>query len=259
MIIGGWRGHEAARVVSGAWLRERRLARGWGKAEMARRLHAVMAARSGKAPDVRSITRSIGGWESGGRYPQDRWVAVICQVLGIALADFPARSATSAPPDMTAELAADDSRGWVRVACSLLARIGPGKLRPGDPMPRAADVARETGVSVPTARRGYTYLSARGIICYRAGIGYHVSGDHDDGSDEQDVRSADDRLLDALRLAWGAEYEISIDGGTWRGWRLSGRGVQISAPGPGELNAAIREDHLRWLVLSQDAALTGAR
>ncbi len=148
-------------------------------------------------------------------------------------------------------LAADDTRGWVRVARTLLERIGPGKLQPGDPMPCAAEVARESGVSVPTARRGYTYLKALGIICYRAGIGYRVSDDRAYNAHQEDVRSADDRLLDALRLAWGTEYEISIVGGTWRGWRLVGRGIPILAPGPYELNAAIREDHLRRLVLSQ--------
>ncbi|MBV9446666.1 MAG: transcriptional regulator [Streptosporangiaceae bacterium] len=246
-------------MIIGGWLRERRLARGWGKAEMARRLHAAMLARSGAAPAVRSITRSLGGWEGSGRCPQDRWVAVICQVFGVELEDFPARTGGSAWPDTTAALAADDSRAWVGVARTLLERIGPGKLQPGDPLPHATDVARESGVSVPTARRGYTYLRDRGIICYRAGIGYQVSGDRVDGAHRADARSADDWFLDALRLAWGAAYRISIADGVWRAWRLDDRGEPIAAAGPRELNAAIREDHLRWLVLSQGSALAGAR
>ena len=166
---------------SGAWLREQRLARGWGKAEMARRLHTAMRARSGTAPAVKSITRSLGGWESGGRYPHDRWAAVICQVLGVAFEDFPAPLGSGAALTVTADLDADDPRPWMRVACTLLQRIGPGELRSGDRIPRAADLGREAGVSVPTVRLAYAYLEGRGVIRYRPGTGYHVSSGQPDG------------------------------------------------------------------------------
>jgi hypothetical protein len=78
--------------AAGAWLQEQRLAQGWAKAEMARQLHAAMSARASRVPSVKSIACSIGGWEEGRRYPRDRWRAVICEVLGIAFEDFPARS-----------------------------------------------------------------------------------------------------------------------------------------------------------------------
>jgi DNA-binding transcriptional regulator YhcF (GntR family) len=165
---------------SGAWLRERRLARGWGKAEMARRLHTAMLARGGTAPHLKSITRSIGGWEGGGRYPHDRWAAVICEVLGIALQDFPAPPGPGTPPAVTADPDTDDARPWMRVTRMLLDRIGTGELRPGDRMPRPADVGHEAGVSVPTVRLAYAYLEGRGVIGYRPGTGYHVSGGHPD-------------------------------------------------------------------------------
>jgi S-adenosyl methyltransferase len=44
---------------------------------------------AGATAAVKSITRSLGGWEGGGRYPHDRWAAAICQVLGVAFEDFP--------------------------------------------------------------------------------------------------------------------------------------------------------------------------
>jgi hypothetical protein len=167
---------------SGAWLRERRLARGWAKAELARRLHAAMLARGGTVPDVKSITTSVNGWEGGDRYPHDRWVAVICEVLGVALEDFPSPPLSSAPPAVTADLDTDDPRPWMGVARMLLDRIGIGELKPGDRMPRPAEVGRVAGVSPPTARLAYAYLEGRGVIGYRPGAGYHVSGGPPDGA-----------------------------------------------------------------------------
>jgi transcriptional regulator with XRE-family HTH domain len=166
----------------GAWLRERRLARGWGKAEMARRLHTAISARSGTAPSVKSLTRSLGDWEGGGRYPRDRWRAVICEVLGVTFEDFPHPPVSSAPSAVTTALDTDDPRPWMGVARSLLERIGTGELRPGDRIPRAADVGRVAGVSVPTTRLAYAYLEGRGVIRYWSGAGYHVSGGPSDSA-----------------------------------------------------------------------------
>ncbi len=171
----------------GAWLREQRLARGWGKAEMARRLHAAMRTRSGTAPTVKSITRSIGGWEGGGRYPHDRWAAVICQVLGVAFEDFPSPSGSSPPPAVTASVGGDDPRPWMLVAHTLLERIGTGELRPGDRMPLVAAIGDAAGVSMPTVRLAYAYLEGRGAIRYRPGTGYHVSGGPSGGARQGDV------------------------------------------------------------------------
>lgn len=82
MSTAGMPGSGAPGDGVGAWLRERRLARGWSKAEFARRLHAAMSTRGETAPSVASFIRSIAGWERDGKYPRDRWRAVICEVLG---------------------------------------------------------------------------------------------------------------------------------------------------------------------------------
>jgi hypothetical protein len=193
---------------SGAWLRERRLARGWGKAEMARRLHAAMSARSGTAPGVKSLTRSIDGWEGGGRYPQDRWRAVICEVLGVAFGDFPSPSGSSAAPAVMAGTDTDDPRPWMGVARMLLERQG--ELRPGDRMPRPAAMGRVAGVSVPTVRLAYANLEGRGVIGYRPGSGYHVSDGPSDDSARPGAHCPDDRLVSTRRLARDAECQTGV-------------------------------------------------
>jgi GntR family transcriptional regulator len=253
---------------AGAWLREQRLARGWAKAEMARQLHAALSARTSRVPGVKSITRSIDGWEEGSRYPRDRWRAVICAVLGIAFEDFPAPFAAGISPVVTAghdagDVDGDDPSQWAQIARALLEQIASGQLKPGARMPRITDIACETGVSRPTARRAYTYLKDQGAICYRPGTGYCVSGARpDDVVQHDDVPGAGDgRFLDALRLVWGAEYGIGIADGVWRAWRLDGTGELITAPGPGELNAAIREDWMMRAVMALTLAVeqVGAR
>jgi DNA-binding transcriptional regulator YhcF (GntR family) len=232
----------------GVWLREQRLVRGWAKPEMARRLHAAMKARASTAPTVTSLTRSIDGWEQGARYPQDRWQAVICEVLGIAPEDFP-KHGTGTPPNGTAGLDPDDPSPWAKVARTLLKQIRSGELKPGAQMPSIGDTAHKAGVSAPTARRAYSYLKIQGILRYRPGTGYHVSDAQQEDKQQENADAGDDQTLRALRLAWGAEYGIEIHSPTWRAWRLDHTGEPITAPGPAELNAAIRADYVQWAVL----------
>ncbi|HZR54756.1 MAG TPA: transcriptional regulator [Streptosporangiaceae bacterium] len=166
---------------AGRWLLKQRLARGWSKAEMARRMHAVASVSGGKVPGVSSIVRSLGGWELGGRYPRDRWRAVLCQVLGIRLEDVPAAPGSAVLPATAGDLKSDDPRTWVQVALMLVARIDTGKLKPGDSLPRPADVAGQEGVSAPTVRKAYRYLRAIEVAGYWPGAGYYVSGKRPDG------------------------------------------------------------------------------
>jgi GntR family transcriptional regulator len=174
---------------AGVWLRKQRLAHGWSKAEMVRRMHAALSVSSGRIPGVSSIVRSLGGWERGERYPRDRWLAVLCQVLGVKLEDFPAAPGPAALPATLGDLDADDPRPWVQVALMLVARIDAGRLNSGDPMPRPADVAGQAGVSVPTARKAYRYLRALDVIRYWPGAGYYVGAKRPGGQrqDSADV------------------------------------------------------------------------
>jgi DNA-binding transcriptional regulator YhcF (GntR family) len=168
---------------AGMWLLEQRLARGWTKAEMARRMHPAVSVSDSKVPRVSSIVRGLGGWERGEHYPRDSWRAVLCQVLGVKPADFPAAPGPAAMPATVGDLDADDPRPWVQVALMLAARIDAEKLNPGDPMPRPGEVAGQACVSVPTARKAYRYLRAMEVVCYRPGAGYYVSGQPHDSAD----------------------------------------------------------------------------
>ena len=49
--------------------------------------------------------------------------------------------------------------------------------------------------------------------------------------------------LDALRLHWGEAYEITVEGGLWRAWRLDRIGGAVEAHTPEELRQAIAADH----------------
>lgn len=51
------------------------------------------------------------------------------------------------------------------------------------------------------------------------------------------------QALDALRLGWGAAYEIEVADGLWRAWRRDRIGGVIEAGSPEELRQAILDDH----------------
>jgi len=55
------------------------------------------------------------------------------------------------------------------------------------------------------------------------------------------------RAAEALRLAWGAGYDIGFADGAWHACRLDRAGHLITATTPDALNAAIRAD---WLARS---------
>jgi hypothetical protein len=56
------------------------------------------------------------------------------------------------------------------------------------------------------------------------------------------------RAADALRLAWGAAYDIGFAGDAWHACPLAGDAYLITATTPHELSAAIRAD---WLARSK--------
>jgi hypothetical protein len=55
-----------------------------------------------------------------------------------------------------------------------------------------------------------------------------------------------DRAAEALRMAWGAEYDIGFADGAWRAARLDGTGDLLTGAVPDELAAAIRADWGAW-------------
>jgi hypothetical protein len=55
------------------------------------------------------------------------------------------------------------------------------------------------------------------------------------------------RAAEAMRLAWGAAYDIGFADGAWHACRLDGDGYLITSTTPDRLNAAIRAD---WLARS---------
>jgi hypothetical protein len=55
----------------------------------------------------------------------------------------------------------------------------------------------------------------------------------------------EDRAADALRMAWGDDYDIGFAGGAWRAARLDGTGHLLTGHVPDELAAAIQADWAR--------------
>ena len=51
-----------------------------------------------------------------------------------------------------------------------------------------------------------------------------------------------DRAAEALRMAWGDDYDIGFADGAWRASRLDGTGPLLAGTVPDELAAAIRAD-----------------
>jgi hypothetical protein len=54
-----------------------------------------------------------------------------------------------------------------------------------------------------------------------------------------------DRAVEALRLAWGDAYEVSVNGDKYRASRVDGDGEELTGDTPDELNARIRADWAR--------------
>jgi len=53
---------------------------------------------------------------------------------------------------------------YAQVAASVRAQVAGGLLRPGEPAPSGASLARETGYSVQTCRRGLRFLVEEGVL-----------------------------------------------------------------------------------------------
>jgi hypothetical protein len=51
-----------------------------------------------------------------------------------------------------------------------------------------------------------------------------------------------DRAAEAVRLAWGDDYDIGFADGAWRAARLDGTGPLLTGQVPDELAFAIRAD-----------------
>jgi transcriptional regulator with XRE-family HTH domain len=73
----------------GRWLRDQREARGWSRAEMARRLTRAGQAKGDKAiPGLDSMMHNMYRWERGTDGLTERYKLYYCQVLGIPLNRF---------------------------------------------------------------------------------------------------------------------------------------------------------------------------
>ena len=55
----------------------------------------------------------------------------------------------------------------------------------------------------------------------------------------------EDRALEALRLAWGDAYEVSINGDKYWASRVDGDGEELTGDTPDDLNTRIRADWAR--------------
>jgi hypothetical protein len=64
-----------------------------------------------------------------------------------------------------------------------------------------------------------------------------------DGQQKRDVFDVDqDRALEALRLAWGDAYDISVGDGRWTAVSKDAEARVFTGSTPDELNRAIRAD-----------------
>lgn len=71
---------------------------------------------------------------------------------------------------------ASDVALFAQVAASVRTEMATGRLRPGDRLPAARDVAGSLGVNLHTVLRAYQDLRAEGLVDLRRGRGAVVTG-----------------------------------------------------------------------------------
>ena len=86
-------------------------------------------------------------------------------------------------------------------------------------------------------------MGARGVSCIRAALEHDPRGSTDPPAASVAIDVDESNALDALRVDWGAVYELGTDGnGIWWARRRDGR-ARVNGWGPDGILAAIREDY----------------
>lgn len=89
-----------------------------------------------------------------------------------------------------------------QIAAGVRRQIADGRLRAGDPLPPARDLATATGVNLHTVLRGYHQLRDDGLIELRRGRGARVAAD---------ASAATAAFDGAIRLAAAAAIRLGLD------------------------------------------------
>ena len=88
-----------------------------------------------------------------------------------------------------------------QISSQLKAQIIAGTLRPGEALPSIRGLAKDLKISVITTKRAYDELEAEGFITTVAGKGCFVAERNLELIREQQLKTLESRLSDAVELA----------------------------------------------------------
>jgi DNA-binding transcriptional MocR family regulator len=117
------------------------------------------------------------------------------------------------------------------VAATLRDRIADRTYAPGSRLPSAKVIAAEHGCSLSPVVSAIKLLGGEGLVRL---IPFATALVPDEAAEQA-------QLLAALRLVWGAHYQITTTAGGWEAWRLDGSGA-VEAATVAELAALLLED-----------------
>jgi len=125
------------------------------------------------------------------------------------------------------------------VAAAIRERIADGTYPAGSLLPAMRVLAAEFSCSLTPVQQARHLLDEEGLVRLKRGSGCTVRG-----TARPVLREG--LLLDALRWAWGAAYQISVSAeGTLEAWRTDGSGT-VTAASTAELRDAIRADYPKY-------------
>lgn len=90
---------------------------------------------------------------------------------------------------------------YEQIASQIKALILSGELKEGDPLPSMRALAQDLRVSIITTKRSYEILETEGLIESYTGRGSFVSAQNPELLREQNLRSIEAKLTEAVEIA----------------------------------------------------------
>ncbi len=90
---------------------------------------------------------------------------------------------------------------YEQIASQIKGLILSGELKEGDPLPSMRALAQDLRVSIITTKRSYEILETEGLIESYTGRGSFVSAQNPELLREQNLRSIEEKLAEAIEIA----------------------------------------------------------